>query len=149
MFSKWHPDQTGGLLSVVLGGIVLLEAWRIKQMSGSHFLGDHTLPALLGGVLILLGLVMVFLPDRRVSPSRQPRISRRLFGTVASMFAYVLLIGQVGYGLSTFFAALLLFRVIGAYAWRACFGYSLLVTGVLYLVFVYGLQIALPRGVLW
>jgi putative tricarboxylic transport membrane protein len=149
MLFKWHPDQIGGLLSVVLGGIVCIEAMRIQRASGSGFFGDHTLPALLGGLLILLGIVLFFLPERFEPPSQESRFSASLAGSVATMFAYVFLMDTVGYVVSTFCTAIALFRLIGSYSWRACIGYSFVLTAILYLVFVYGLQITFPRGVLW
>ncbi|MFY0546033.1 tripartite tricarboxylate transporter TctB family protein [Brevibacillus sp. H7] len=148
MLSKLHPDQIGGLLSGLLGGIVWLEALRIKQDASSGIIGDHTLPALLGSVLILFGILLFFLPERCESAAPAMDLSGNMAGCVVTMFAYVFLIPIVGYVVSTFCAAIALFRLIGSYSWSRSISYSAVLTAVLYLVFLFGLQITFPRGVL-
>ncbi len=148
MLSRLHPDQIGGLISVALGGIVCNEALRIQQVSGSGLIGDHTLPALLGGLLILLGILLFFLPGRYERSASTGGLSKQMTGSVATMFVYMFLLATVGYAVSTFFTAMALFRLIGAYSWRISAGYSLVLTTIMYLVFIVGLQITFPRGVL-
>jgi putative tricarboxylic transport membrane protein len=149
MFAKIHPDRIGGLLAAVLGVVVCMESWRIYRENNAGIIGDHTLPALLGGILILLGVLLLIWPERYKVAVTSPEVRQNITGCLVAMFVYQVIIFTLGYVTATFGVAAVLFRLFGSYPWRVSIGYSVVLTAILYLVFQAGLHIPFPRGVLF
>jgi putative tricarboxylic transport membrane protein len=149
MLAKIHPDRIGGLLAAVLGIIVCMESWRIYRISGGGMIGDHTLPALLGGLLFVLGVLLLLWPERYKVAVAARESCQKITACLAAMFAYIFFIFTFGYVTATFCAAAVLFRLFGSYRWGISLGYSAVLTAILYMVFQVGLHIAFPRGVLF
>lgn len=142
-------DQIGGLISIVIGGIVFAEAFRIRSLASSSYIGDHALPTLLGAVLILLGFVLFITGrrDRKKTLFPTTIIRNKMIGCIIYMFVHALLIPVIGYLIPTFMVSAALFHIIGSYRMVTSFFYAVLLTSVLYFVFVIGLTITFPRGV--
>jgi hypothetical protein len=143
----------GGAL-LALGGFALYEGARLvglrNEMLAGAVVGDDTLPllvgvalVLLGGYLLLAGRVQAVRPQFPDAPT-----SRRMLGSALALAGYCAAMPHLGYTASTALAAVLLFRVMGAYRWPACLLLSAGVTGALYLLFRVWLKQPLPVGIL-
>jgi hypothetical protein len=154
------PDLIGALLCIALGFIVSLEAYRLESYASSAYVGDHTLPFILGIVFAVLGVALLFQSFRtkkgeanaaseEPSPTAVSGEKTRLVLCFISLFLYAWLLDWLGYVLATFLASFVLFRLIGFYRWLTSLFFSILLTGCLYGVFVYWLQITFPSGILF
>lgn len=154
------PDLIGALLFIVLGFIVSLEAYRLESYASSAYVGDHTLPFILGIVFVVLGVALLIQSFRTKKgeanvATEEPGSTAvsgermRLILCFISLFFYVWLQNWLGYVLATFFVSFVLFRLIGFYRWLTSLFFSILLTGCLYGLFIYWLQITFPSGILF
>lgn len=151
------PDFIGALLSMALGCAVSLEAYRLSSYAASAFVGDHTLPFLLGISFIVLGLVLLVqscrpkLPeanDTGAEPVAEAGERTRLLLCLGVLFLYAWLLEALGYFPATLIASFLLFRLIGFYRLGSAILLAVLLTGGLYGIFIGWLQITFPTGFL-
>lgn len=145
------PDFFGALLSIAIGIVVSLEAFRLHAYSPSQYVGDHTLPATLGLLLITLGTALLFHSFRDKKEERKTDAEsgfrpKSVLPCLLVLLLYALVIDIVGYVLATFLASIALFRVIGSYKWSRSIAMAIVLTGCLYAVFVVWLKIAFPTG---
>ncbi|GAA4724567.1 tripartite tricarboxylate transporter TctB family protein [Brevibacillus fulvus] len=149
MIKKIAADQIGGLISILMGIFCCMEAYRLHLLKGGGIVGDDTLPAIIGAVLIVLGSLLLFMRGRKQHAVQFPPkgVLLKMLLCMVFMFAQCLLIPLLGYLLSTLFVSWGLFRVIGGYAWLRSAIYAILLTAGLYLIFIKWLQITFPAGV--
>lgn len=142
------PDFIGALLFMAIGIVVSLEANRLRAYSLSPYVGDHTLPTVLGILFVLLGgilLVQSYRTKARVKSFPSPERSR-LLGCLALLLLYWWLLEVFGYLLATALVSFALFRLIGSYRLATSAFFGILLTGSMHLVFVLWLQITFPTG---
>jgi hypothetical protein len=143
-----------GAVLLALGGWALLEGRRLvglrNDMLAGAVVGDDTLPLLVGAALVVLGGYL--LAGGRVAPAQavfaDAPTRRRMLRSAAVLAAYCAAMPHAGYTSSTAVAAVLLFRVMGGYPWRAAVGFSAALTLALYVVFRVWLKQPLPVGLL-
>lgn len=143
-------DRIGGIITALIGLVAIAEALRLYPYRTSFFVGDHTMPGVVGGALVLLGLLLAFfVKGERITiqfPDRPTLVKIAL--TFGSFLLYWILMQIVGYSISTFITAICLFRVIGSYHFRKSLIYALVMTACLYVIFIYGLSMPFPSGML-
>ena len=66
--------------------------------------------------------------------------------TVVALSAYTVLVGVIGYILSTFLFLLAIVRMLSSYRWYTVTAFSLLTSVTLYSIFAMWLNMSLPRG---
>jgi putative tricarboxylic transport membrane protein len=139
-----------GSIAVILGVVSIVEAFRLYPMRMSALAGDHSMPAVLGSAMIVLGMLLIFFvkgDNAKVDfPDRQ--MMRLLIYIIIVMFGYWLLMKYAGYIVSTLIAALLLFRITNSFTWVKSALIAFVTTAVIYVIFVYFLKMVLPEGVL-
>ncbi|RNB85245.1 tripartite tricarboxylate transporter TctB family protein [Brevibacillus nitrificans] len=151
------PDLIASLLCIAFGFIVSREAYRLESYADSVYVGDHTLPFLLAIVFVVLGAALLFQSFRAKTGEEEAaahdpeslagnRETSRLILCFVTLFLYVWLLDWFGYVLATMLASFVLFRLIGFYRWLTSLFFSILLTGCLYVVFIYWLQITFSRG---
>ncbi|MEJ8548463.1 tripartite tricarboxylate transporter TctB family protein [Brevibacillus borstelensis] len=145
------PDFLGALLSIAIGIAVSLEACRLQAYSPSTYVGDHTLPAVLGILLIVLGAGLLFHSFRDKKEERKTDAEggfqrKSVLPCLLVLLGYGLAIDLLGYVLATFLASIALFRIIGSYKWSSSIAMAIVLTGCLYAVFIVWLKIAFPTG---
>ena len=140
-------DRLGGLFSIIFGGIAVAEAIRLYPMRMADFAGDHTLPGFVGVVLIVLGIILLFKGQafQVVFPNRN--IVFRMVVAIVLLFLYWFLLPYLGYLISTFLISMGLFKVIGGYRILKAAIYSLVATVVLYVIFIWWLNMPFPTGI--
>lgn len=146
-----RPDFFGAVLSIAIGIAVSLEAYRLRAYSISPYIGDHTFPAILGAVFLLLGTVLLIHSYRKQGgkPTLPSSFRGKMIQCLAVLFLYTLLIVISGYVIATLVASAALFRLIGQYRWPISVALACVLTGSLYIVFIKWLQISFPAGYLF
>jgi putative tricarboxylic transport membrane protein len=141
-------NRIGGIISIIFGGLAISESIRLYPARMGPFVGDHTLPGLVGGAMVLLGLiVMLFVKGESfkvVYPSRKLMVGMLL--TLGLLFAYWFLIQFLGYVISTLLVSIGLFKVMGSYSFLKSSIFAALLTACLYLIFIYWLMMPFPTG---
>lgn len=147
--SRMVSDIVGGSIAVILGVVSIIEAVRLYPMRMSALAGDHSIPALLGCAMIVLGTLLIFFvkgdnasvefPDRHTM--------RQLIYIIIVMFGYWVLMKYTGYIVSTLIAALILFRITSSFTWIKSAIVASVTTAVIYVIFVHFLNMVLPEGV--
>jgi hypothetical protein len=113
----------------------------------------------MGAVLIIAALIY-FLSERKktvkieekTAVERSAGISKytkKMIAMIAVMIAYLVLMPLTGYLFSSFVFFLLINRIAGFRSWFTDLGVTVLMTACFYLVFVVGLGILFPRGMLF
>lgn len=151
-----RADWIGALICMVIGVMISLEAYRLQAYAQYMFAGDHTLPAILGFLFVMLGGVLLaqsYPGKAHAAPLRQTFSpgdeGARVLYAWLSLLLYAWLIGALGYLLATAVASVVFFMMIGSYRWYVAVFYSILLTGAMYTVFVLWLQLPFPGGDLW
>lgn len=141
-------DRVGGLITVMFGIVSISEGARLFPDRISLMVGDHTLPGLIGIVMVLLGTLVVFTRGEQFHVEfPKGKMMVTMLVTLAIMFAYWFLIPYLGYVISTLAALVGLFKVIGSYHLGKSTLYGSLTTIALYMLFIYWLQMPFPDGI--
>lgn len=145
--NKPIQDKIAGCTAFLVGVISVVEAIRLYPMKISPMVGDHTMPALLGSIMMVLSLLLIFLPSE---PTRVQFPDRKTGGvilvTMLIMLGYWIAMKYLGYVLSTLVASLLLYRTIGGYPWIKSGIMAFVTTAVMYTIFGLSLHMVLPEG---
>ena len=75
-------------------------------------------------------------------------LAKRMAGTVLVLILYVFSLDKLGFVVSTAVWGIFWFRLFGMYSYIRCIIYSAITTAALWLVFIYGLGMSFPRGIL-
>lgn len=142
-------DRIGGIISVIFGGIAMSEAIRLYPARMDTFVGDHTMPGIVGGALILLGLLMVFFIKGESFKVEFPDrvIMRSMLLALGLLFAYWFAIQYLGYVISTLLVAIGLFKVLGFFSLVKSALYATVLTTIFYLIFIFWLNMPFPTGI--
>jgi putative tricarboxylic transport membrane protein len=144
-------DFASGVITVIIGVVCLIEFARLLPIRNSFSSGDHALPGLTGIAMIILGLLLVFVNKPKlikvVFPEKPLMI--RLMMILGILLVYSVSIKYLGYVLPTLLFGVPLFRLFGGYNWPMCIATSILCTAGLYGVFVLGLGMSFPSGLLF
>ncbi len=157
--ATWSSKRQGRLL-VGIGGLVLslgyaLEAVRTLPMGDSERPGAGVFPLLVAALMALSSLGVVLELARRKGESGDERLElpqgadlRRLLGVGASIAVYAFLAPVLGHLSASTIMSVAVVRLLRPAPWR-----STIITGVAiavgtYLLFVIGLAVPLPTGIL-
>lgn len=142
-------DRIAGVIFFVIGGLAVFEAIRLYPLHvGRSIVGDETFIGFLGGALIILGALFIFVfkpqgDGQTELPTGELR-NKMLFIT-GLLFIYWVLLQVIGYLASTFIVGIGLFRTVGAYGWLRCTAFAAMVAIVFYGVFVVWLETPFPQ----
>ncbi|MEL7564839.1 MAG: tripartite tricarboxylate transporter TctB family protein [Dehalobacterium sp.] len=142
-------DRIAGAILLVIGGLAVFEAIRLYPMHvGRSIVGDETFIGFLGGALIILGGLFIFVlkpqGDRQTEfPTGELR--KKMLLVTGLVFAYWVLLQVIGYPASTFIIGMGLFRTMGAYGWLRCTVFAAILIIVFYGIFVLWLQTPFPQ----
>ena len=143
-------DRKIALVLLVIAGGYLAIAFQIPSSSFST-VSSAVLPKVLGGALVILSIVMFFQNEQETEEERAERKLARsdviLIGvTLASMVVYALVLQSLGFLITTLVFLIGMTRFFGFKNWIANIIVSVCVTGVIYFLFNYVLQVFLPQG---
>jgi putative tricarboxylic transport membrane protein len=143
-------NQIAGVMLLVIGGLAIFEAIRLYPMHvGRSIVGDETFIGFLGGALIILGVLFIFvLKPQGDRPTELPtgELRKKLLLITGLMFTYWVLLQVIGYPASTFIIGMGLLRTAGAYGWLRCTVFAVVLTIVFYGIFVMWLQTPFPQA---
>jgi len=137
------PDLLGGLILAALGAAAAVWALVHYDLGSLRQMGPGFFPAVLGAVLLALGLIVALPALRRAAP--QPRIE---VGVVVAVLAAILIFGLGLFyrGLAGATAAAVLVATLPAPrpGWRWRVALAIVVAALTVIVFSIGLQMTLP-----
>ncbi|MDF2523137.1 MAG: tripartite tricarboxylate transporter family receptor [Clostridiales bacterium] len=147
---KITADRVLGITSVLLGLVSILESVRLYPIKTSPMVGDHTLPALIGSLLVICGLLLTFFIKIKAIKVDFPdkSVRMKMIYSMILMFIYLVLIQFLGYLIATFMIYTGLFKLFGSYKWLKCTIISVIATIICYFVFVQWLGMPFPSGIL-
>jgi putative tricarboxylic transport membrane protein len=141
-----RTDRIGGLVLLAAAAAIVIEARTFNVGFPTDPLGPKALPLFAGGLLGLGGLLLVIRPD--MGPEWPPRpVWIRLATVLASFTAYAFLLAPLGFLVATTLVVTALSLVFAGPPGRSLAS-AVILSGVLYLVFVHGLGLSLPLGTL-
>lgn len=145
-----HRDRIVGLVTVIMGALV---AFGTTQIADSNMAGDpgpKVFPFISAGILLVCGIILlVRKPAGEAKPFLQGQEIKRFLTIIGVIAAYIVLMWAVGFAIPTFLMVLVMCLMFGkdvkTPVWQAAI-YALVVTGILYVVFVMALHLRLPVG---
>jgi putative tricarboxylic transport membrane protein len=138
-------DRLFGVLMVVLAVAYGWGATQIPEpFGGSEAVGPDTFPKILAVILGICGVYMMLKPDEGEAwPIGKTLLE--LFGAVAVLVSYTLLLEPLGFVLTTTLAVGTLSLRLGA-RWLPAYATGLISALVVFVAFNYGLELPLPIG---
>jgi putative tricarboxylic transport membrane protein len=145
---SWHrSDRVSGFALMAVAAAIAIEARTFDVRFLTDPLGPKALPLFVAGLVGVGGLLLVARPDTEpVWPAGRTWI--RLAAALASFSLYAVLLAPLGFLVSTTLVVTALSLVFAGPLWRSLAS-AVILSGVMYLVFVYGLGLSLPLGTLF
>lgn len=145
-----HRDRIVGLVTVIMGALVALGTTQIADSNMAGDPGPKVFPFISAGILLVCGIILlVRKPAGEVKPFLQGQEIKRFLTIIGVIAAYIVLMWAVGFAIPTFLMVLVMCLMFGkdvkTPVWQAAI-YALVVTAVLYAVFVMALHLRLPVG---
>lgn len=145
-----HRDRIVGLVTVIMGALVALGTTQIADSNMAGDPGPKVFPFISAGILLVCGIILlVRKPAGEVKPFLQGQEIKRFLTIIGVIAAYIVLMWAVGFAIPTFLMVLVMCLMFGTDVktpvWQAAI-YALVVTAVLYAVFVMALHLRLPVG---
>lgn len=143
-------DRIAGVIFLVIGGLAVFEAIRLYPMHvGRSIIGDETFIGFLGGALIILGGLFIFVlkpqgDGQTEFPTGESR--KKILFVTGLVFTYWVLLQVIGYLVSTFIIGMGLFRTVGDYGWLRCTVFAAILIIVFYGIFVMWLKTPFPQS---
>jgi putative tricarboxylic transport membrane protein len=129
---------------VVLGGLAFAQSLRLGVGSASAP-GPGTWPALVSGVLLILGIVLAARFRHTDDAERFGRTGLLVLAAVATMAMFVAVVATIGFEIPTALLAFVWLRFLGREGWRTSIAISLGATVSFYLLFVAALDVSIPH----
>ena len=146
-----RADLVTGLALLVLGVGYAAVAWRGYPYSSSTGPGSGFLPVWLGAVMAALALLLVLsarrpatVPEARWLP--EGRGLTRLVVVVAAIAVFIVVMDVVGMILGSALFLLGVLRFLERYSWPVAVAIAVGVSGLIYGVFTYWLQVPFPTS---
>jgi putative tricarboxylic transport membrane protein len=129
---------------VVLGGAALAGALSLG-VGRPATPGPGTWPALVGGALVILGVVLAARARGTEDAERFTRTGLLVLAAIATMVVFVAVVGVIGFEIPTALLAFVWLRLLGKESWRLSIVVSLAATAAFYLLFVGALGVTIPH----
>lgn len=138
-----------GVLVAAIGVVVAVAGFTVRQVAAlSDPIGPGAFPGAVGCVLVVLGLAAAIIAalGRNAEPTDigQPAAVGVM---VAALVLYLVLLQPAGFLLTTMAFLVVLFAYLGERRWWVLVLVAVLFTVAVFVAFRYGLNVALPKGV--
>lgn len=154
LVAQWEdekPPASGPVTNVATGALVALLG--VAGVIGSRSLGvgsasepaPGTWPLIISIGLVVLGLVLVMRARTAGFGEKFSADSWRVASGLATMIAFTLLIGEIGFEIPAALLAFFWLKVLGNEGWRSSVIGAVLMPVVFYLIFVTGLSTNIPH----
>lgn len=144
------PALLLGVIAVVLGSVVLIDAARIRAPAGQSFVGPAAFPVGVGILLIVTGGAVAGAQALRMVRGTRVRVAGRPLGRVAALLGlligYAIVLPRLSYVLSTaalFSGAALLF---GSGHRLRTVAIGVVLSAITFVGFARGIGVSLPAG---
>ena len=134
--------NVAGAVLIALGVLSLIEAFRLKD----DWLGAKLMPAVVGGVLIVLGAAHATYRGDEPAPWPDGPGLRRVVLMFGVLVLYVAVLPVIGFALATAAFVLVIVRGLGTYSWPVSAAWTVVIAAVSHLVFRHWLGMPLPPG---
>ena len=149
--AEHRPPPAGPTTNLVVALVVV--ALAAAALLGSMALGagsarrpdSGTWPLLISVVLLLLGVGLVATARRTADAERFAAPSWLVLAGIATMVAFVAVIGVIGFEIPAALLAFVWLRFLGGESWRSSIITSLAVVVAFYLIFVAALAVPIPH----
>ena len=138
----WRTPRVEGVVLVALGVTAIVEGLRLKD----NWQGAKLMPAVIGTVLVLLGLAHFALRRRDVSPWPDASSLTRVAFVLGVVAVYVVALPMAGFLPATAVFVLIMIRMLGAFSWLRALAGTAAIAGGSHVVFKHWLGMALPAG---
>jgi hypothetical protein len=150
---RWDGSRLVGAAAAALGLATVALAAGLREGTATGGPGTRFLPALLGGLMVLLGGAVALgrhpAPPDRAGPDGVTGAGlARALATLGATGAYVLVLERLGFLLATAALLALLVAVYGERRWAVILGVAVAATGATYALFAGWLKVLLPPGLL-
>ena len=144
-------DRIAGIISIVLGCVSIWQGVELYPYRQSRLMGDHVMLFILGAGLIILGVLVGFILRYSAIkvPETSKQIKRKVHLTFLTLFVFLFVTWLLGYVVGNFVLLFVLFRIYGAYSWPKCGLLSLLVTALIYFLFIYLVRTPFSNGIIF
>jgi len=139
------------LAALVFMLLVLLYGWDASKLTAS-LQGDVIGPTFFPKILTVLGIVLGVLLFLQGAPGKPEGASGESGSDFAALvpavmlLVYVLSLEWLGFPLATVLFLAVAFRYLGHPGWPGAAGYSVVITGVVFVLFYFALGLKLPLG---
>jgi putative tricarboxylic transport membrane protein len=137
-------DVVVGLAVTALGVAALVGSWSLG-VGSARAPGTGTWPLLVSGMLVVFGLALLAMTGRTHDAERFTRSTWLVIAGLATMVAFVAVIGVIGFEIPAALLAFVWLRFLGRESWRSSIVTSLCVVVAFYLVFVAALSVPIPH----
>jgi len=144
-----RPDWASLLIAlflVILGGIVLWDAFRLGNVAGYARIGPGTFPKLIGAGLVILAVWTAAAAWRGDFPEREPQQIPPMLWVVGGLAAQMLLLNTVGFSIATGFLFGATAKAFGKGPLWLTVPLGIVVSFVIWVIFARVLQLSLPAG---
>jgi putative tricarboxylic transport membrane protein len=131
-----------GAVLVALGALALIEAFRLKD----GWLGAKLMPAIVGTVLVALGVAHATYRGGEPAPWSDAPGVRRVALLLAVLALYVLVLPEAGFLPATAAFVFLIVRALGSYSWPVTAAWTAVIAVASHVVFRRWLGMPLPTG---
>jgi putative tricarboxylic transport membrane protein len=142
-------DRITALILIICFVIYGLEGHSFQSTLGVDVVGPGFFPSSIAILGIAAGVILLFTPATPKKKSGQgAAIHLRAILPIGMMLIYVLSLDIIGFPIATVVFLTVMIRYLAAPNWWSSALFALAGTAIAVLIFVYGLDVRLPRGML-
>jgi putative tricarboxylic transport membrane protein len=139
-----RASLAGGTLLLALGALAIVEALRLRD----DWQGARLMPAVVGAVLVLLGVAHLVRPATGAVAWPDAAGARRIVLVFGALALYVAALPVLGFLPATALFVLAIVRLLGSYSWPRALVLTVLIAVASHVVFKHWLGMPLPVGLL-
>jgi hypothetical protein len=142
-------DRITALILIICFAIYGLEGHALQSTLGVDVVGPGFFPSTIAILGIATGAILLFSPASAGKKAGQgAAFHLRAVMPIGLMLIYVLSLDTIGFPIATIIFLTVMIRFLGAPHWWSAALFAVAGTALAVLIFVYGLEVRLPRGVL-
>ena len=150
--SRSQGYMGAGILGILLSAGYLHKALELP-MGEMDQPGAGVFPLLIAGILFLASISALWEGWKNRAHTEALDLPKgedgvRLVKLVALLISYFVAIPWLGFALSSVLFCILLIRLLSALSWQRCAAYAVIMTAVVYLIFITILKVPMPAGIL-